>query len=159
MAESKNIGIDVKKPGKSCTDKKCPFHGEITLRGKMFTGVVLARDTHRSATVEWTYTIFIPKFERSETRRTKIHVHNPPCIDAEIGDIVKIAETKPLSKTKNFVIIENLGKEKGFIEKMAARQEAKVKEKEEKVEIEESQKAKKKAAVENEEKQPVEVDE
>ena len=61
MAESKNIGIKVKKPGKACTDKKCPFHGEIGLRGKMFTGVVLARDTHGSATVEWTYTIFIPK--------------------------------------------------------------------------------------------------
>jgi len=111
---------------KKCTDKKCPFHGNIKLRGKSFVGVVLAKDTHKTATVEWDYPIVIPKYERSETRRTKIHVHNPSCIDANVGDIVKIHETRPLSKTKKFVIIENLGKKKGFIEEMAAREEATV---------------------------------
>ncbi len=111
---------------KQCTDKKCPFHGNIKLRGKSFTGVVLAKDTHNTATVEWSYPVVIPKYERSETRRTKIHVHNPSCIDADIGDIVKIQETRPLSKTKKFVIVENMGKKKGFIEELAAREEATV---------------------------------
>jgi len=142
MANAKNIGIDVKTPEKECKDKKCPFHGELKLRGRTFTGVVLAKDTHRTVTVEWEYTVLVPKYERSETRRTKIHVHNPSCIDAQIGDIVRISETRPLSKTKNFVIIENLGKEKGFVEKMAAREEAKVKEKERKAKEEQQSEAK-----------------
>jgi len=111
------------------TEKKCPFHGDVKLRGRTFTGVVLAKDAHRTATIEWSYPVSVLKYERSETRRTKIHVHNPECIDANIGDVVKVSETRPLSKTKNFVIIENLGKEKGFIEKLEAREEAKVKEK------------------------------
>jgi small subunit ribosomal protein S17 len=115
-----------KKQEKECKDKKCPFHGDIKLRGKSFIGVVLAKDTHKTATVEWSYSVLIPKFERREIRRTKVHVHNPECIDADIGDIVKIHETKPLSKTKNFVIVEDLGKKKGFIEELAAREEATV---------------------------------
>ncbi len=65
------------------------------------------------------------KYERYEKKRTKLHVHNPECIDANIGDIVRIAETRPISKTKNFVIIENLGKEKCFVEKLEAMEEEK----------------------------------
>lgn len=128
MNKPKNIGISAKAPEKTCTDKKCPFHGGLKLRGRIFTGVVLAKDTHRTATIEWSYSVLVPKYERREPRRTKIRVHNPPCIDANIGDMVRVSETKPLSKTKNFVIIENLGKKKGFIEEMEAREESKVKE-------------------------------
>ena len=53
-------------------------------------------------------------------------MHNPDCIDAKEGNLVKIMECRPLSKTKNFVIVEVLGKEKGFQERMEAREEAKV---------------------------------
>lgn len=123
---TKNIGIDVAAPKSECEDKKCPFHGKIKLRGRIFTGVVLAKDTHRTATIEWTYPILVPKYERSETRRTKIHVHNPSCMDANVGDLVKVSETRPLSKTKNFVIIENRGKKKGFMGELEARESATV---------------------------------
>lgn len=126
---TKNIGIGVEPPKKGCNDRKCPFHGEFAPRGKVFLGTVLAKDTHRTATVEWDYSVAVPKYERTERRRTKIRVHNPECIDASVGDIVRISETRPISKTKNFVIIENMGKEKGFIQKMEAREEAKVKDK------------------------------
>ena len=74
------------------------------------------------------------KFERYEKRRTRIKVHNPECINAKEGDIVKISECRPLSKTKNFVIIENLGKEKGFTERIEALEEGKTR-KEKKEEI------------------------
>ncbi len=124
--KAKNIGIDVKAPKKACEDKKCPFHGNVKPRGKIFTGVVLAKDAHKTATIEWSYSIAVPKYERTETRRTKIHAHNPSCIDADVADVVRIAETRPLSKTKTFVIVENLGKKKGFIEELSAREEATV---------------------------------
>lgn len=123
--KARNIGLGVKQPTKGCNDMKCPFHGDVRLRGRQFTGTVISKDTHGSATVEWSYKMDVPKYERKETRRTKVHVHNSPCINAEVGDVVKIAETRQLSKTKNFVIIEKLGKEKGFEEKMEAKEEAK----------------------------------
>lgn len=123
--ETKNIGIKVKQPSKTCEDKKCPFHGNVKLRKRIFTGVIIAKDTHKTATVEWTYKLFIPKYERHETRRTRVHVHNPPCIDAKIGDVVRIAQTRPLSKTKNFVIIKDIGKERGFAAQLEAEEEAK----------------------------------
>ena len=152
--QTKNIGMNVKPPKKECEDKNCPFHGNVKPRGKIFIGTVLAKDTHKTATVEWTYSIMIPKYERSETRRTKIRVHNPSCIDAHVGDMVKIAETRPLSKTKNFVIIENIGKEKGFIQKMEAREESKFIEEEKQAEEEAEKKKPKEEMTKKEEEKP-----
>ena len=41
-------------------------------------------------------------------KRTRLHAHNPSCIDAKEGDTVKIMECRPLSKTKKFVVIEKI---------------------------------------------------
>ncbi len=125
--KAKNIGIDLKAPSKKCDDVNCPFHGNIKLRGRSFTGIVTSTNMTKTATVEWTYKLFIPKYERHETRRSKIHVHNSPCIDAQVGDVVKIMETRPLSKTKNFVIIQKLRTERGFKEELEELEEEKAK--------------------------------
>ncbi|MBD3249683.1 30S ribosomal protein S17 [Candidatus Woesearchaeota archaeon] len=122
--KQKNIGIKVPFPKNSCKDPLCPFHGRLKLRGRTFVGTVIRGAMQKTATIGWEYPFFLPKFERSETRKTKIHAHNPECIDADIGDKVKVAECRQLSKTKSFVIIQNLGKEKGFIEKLEAEEEA-----------------------------------
>ncbi len=37
-----------------------------------------------------------------------MHAHNPPCIDAKVGDRVRIGECRPLAKTVSFVVIEKL---------------------------------------------------
>jgi len=37
---------------------------------------------------------------------SRITAHNPPCIGAKTGDKVKIAECRPISKTKSFVVVE-----------------------------------------------------
>ncbi|MBW2993417.1 30S ribosomal protein S17 [Candidatus Woesearchaeota archaeon] len=132
--KTKNIGIKAKAPRRKCNDKNCPFHGTLGVRGRSFTGTIIAKDIHKTVTVEWPRKYFIPKYERHETRRTRIRVHNPECINAEIGDKVKIMETRPLSKTKHFVIIENLGAQYGFKEKLEELEEAKTKPKEKKKE-------------------------
>ena len=108
--KSKNIGIEVKAPKKACEDKNCPFHGTIKLRGRIHIGTVKSSKAHRTATVEWPGIRYLPKYERYQKRRTKIKVHNPDCIAAEKGDYVKVAECRPLSKTKNFIIVEKYGK-------------------------------------------------
>ncbi len=127
---SKNIGIKVKLPRKSCNDNNCPFHGRLKCRGKIFAVIVVSTKMQKTATVEFERRYYLPKYERYEKRRTRIKCHNPSCINAKDGDIVRISECKPLSKTKNFVIIENLGKEKGFEERMEALEESKTRKKE-----------------------------
>jgi ribosomal protein S17 len=55
--------------------------------------------------VEWGYTHLVPKYERYERRRSRVVAYNPPCLKARMGDDVIIAETRPLSKTKSFVVV------------------------------------------------------
>ncbi len=78
----------------------------ISVRGKTFVGKVVSAKMHKTVVVEWERRTLIPKFERYEKRRSKVSAHNPENINAQEGDIVKIRETRPLSKTKNFAVVE-----------------------------------------------------
>jgi len=104
--------LGVKAPKKECTDKKCPFHGEINVKKELFTGRVIKKEVNRSATIEWSKSYYVPKYERYEIRRSRLRVHNPSCIDANIGEEVLVARTRPMSKTKNHVIIKVSGAKK-----------------------------------------------
>ena len=124
--ESRNIGIALEAPKQSCNDLNCPFHGKLSVRGRQLTGTVVSAKMRKTAVIEFGRLHFWKKYERYEKRRTKLKVHNPECIGAKDGDIVNIMECRPLSKTKHFVIIQKLGREKGFKEKMEAREASKV---------------------------------
>jgi len=123
----KNIGLNIKKPKGKCEDENCPFHGNLKCKGRTFTGTVISSRMQKTVTVEWEWKNYLKKYERYEKRRSRVKSHNPDCINANEGNIVKIIECRPLSKTKNFVIIEILGKEKGFKERMAVEEESKIK--------------------------------
>lgn len=105
----KNIGIEVKIPTEKCNDKHCPFHSNIKLRGKIFVGKIIKNLASKTAQIEFPYLIALPKYERYIKKRTRLQVHVPPCIKVKVGDQVKVMECRPISKTKNFVIIENEG--------------------------------------------------
>lgn len=156
--KAKNIGMDINPPKKECEDRKCPFHGEIKVRGRSFVGTVIAAKMQKTATIEFKRKVMIPKYERYTKKRTRIKAHNPDCIKAEEGDIVKIIETRPLSKTVNFVIIENLGKEKGFIQRMESLEESKKAKPEEKSETEEEKTESKSEIFQEEPNQPSKED-
>jgi len=108
MKKKKGIGIEVKSPSKSCEDKNCPFHNSLKLRGRVFLGKVVSKDTHRTAKIEWSRIHPIPKYERFEYRKSGISVHNPSCLDIKVGDTVRAIECRPISKTKKFVIIDKI---------------------------------------------------
>ncbi len=110
----------------------------IRTRGRTFTGTVINTRMQSTATVEWSRRKYIPKYERYERSRTRIKVHNPEEINAQEGDIVKIVECRPISKTKKFIIIEKLGHERLFEAKQELLEESKVKQ-ESKSETEEEQ--------------------
>ncbi len=103
-----DIGIDAKPPKESCNDELCPWHGHLKIRGRVFEGLVVSDKNPKTVTVEWNYNLYVPKYERYERRKTRVYAHNPPCINAKQGDKVKIAECRPLSKTKHFVVVEIL---------------------------------------------------
>lgn len=133
--EVRNIGIAVEMPKQACFDLSCPFHGKLSIRGRQFKGTVVSTKMRKTAVIEFSRLNFINKYERYEKRRTRLKAHNPDCIGAKDGDIVNVMECKPLSKTKNFVIIQKLGIEKGFRGKMEAREASKVIKKEEETEV------------------------
>jgi small subunit ribosomal protein S17 len=113
--KARNIGIGAQAPEKSCEDPKCPWHGSLPVRGKIIEGRVASARAQKSVVVKYDYSHFAPKYERYERRHSKVVAHKPDCIDAAAGDIVKIAECRPLSKTKHFVVVENLTRGKGAV--------------------------------------------
>ena len=105
----RNIGIEVNhKPKKMCDDRNCPFCGHLPLRGKQFVGTVVKSRMQNSCVVEWERRRYNRKYERYMKVKTKIKTHNSPCIDAKEGDVVRVMETRPLSKTIHTVIIEKV---------------------------------------------------
>lgn len=108
--KARNIGIDVKKPEKTCEDINCPFHGTLSVRGNLIQGKVVSTKAQKTAVVEKHYQHYLPKYERFERRHSRIVAYNPDCIGAKEGNIVTIAETRPISKTKAFVVIEKVNK-------------------------------------------------
>jgi small subunit ribosomal protein S17 len=102
----RNIGLKTILPEKECKDQNCPYHGKITVRGRIFIGKVISDKAQKTVTVSWPRIKFVKKYERYETKMSKLKAHNPDCIDAQHGDLVRVMETKPISKTKHFVVIE-----------------------------------------------------
>ena len=78
----------------------------LKLHGKEFVGKVISDKADKTVTVEWERRVLLPKYERYERRYSRVYAHNPITINAHTGDTVRIKETRPLSKTKNFVVVE-----------------------------------------------------
>ena len=102
----RNIGIpNVDPPEKVCDDPNCPFHGNLSVRGKIMDGIVTSVKMHKAITFQMDYLGLIKKYARYERRRSKKHAHLPPCIDVKVGDNVKAVECRPLSKTVSCVVV------------------------------------------------------
>lgn len=105
---ARDIGIKATPPRQSCEDPKCPWHGKLPVRGQVVDGRVISSKAQRTVIIEREYLHFIPKYERYERRRSRITAYKPDCIEVKVGDVVRAAECRPLSKTKHFVVIEKV---------------------------------------------------
>jgi len=105
MAKSKETKTQEKETAK-CSDKLCPFHSKkgLKLRGRTFQGIVIKK-LPMKITIQFERMLKIKKYERYEKRKTKIHARLPNCLKDEInvGDLVEVSETRPISKTIHFV--------------------------------------------------------
>ena len=105
---TRNIGLTVKDPNKKCNDKNCPFHGTLPVRGQIIKGIVSSIKMKNAILVKRNYMHYVSKYERYEKRTSTYAAHCPDCIDVKVGDEVRIAECRPLSKTISFVTIEKI---------------------------------------------------
>jgi small subunit ribosomal protein S17 len=105
------IGLDGKSPKKTCDDRNCPYHGQLSVRRKFLDGEVVSAKMMRTVTVERNFLQYVRKYTRYEKRRSRIMAHSPPCLEIREGDRVKIAECRPISKEVAFVVVEKLSGE------------------------------------------------
>lgn len=96
-----------------CRDRLCPVHGDrkLKLHGRVFEGTVI-RKLNGRVKIEFDRILKVPKYERYEKRRTRIHARLPECLNKEIkeGDLIQIEETRPVSKTINFIVTKVIRK-------------------------------------------------
>ncbi|MEA2000893.1 MAG: 30S ribosomal protein S17 [Actinomycetota bacterium] len=74
-------------------------------RRKSRVGIVISDVRDKTVTVEVVSSKSHPKYGKTVRIRKKFHAHDEQN-DANLGDTVKIVETRPLSKTKRWRVSE-----------------------------------------------------
>lgn len=90
----------------SYIDKKCPFVGDISIRGKILTGTVVSTKMHRTIIIRRDYLHFVPKYNRYEKRHKNVAAHLSPAFRVAEGDVVVVGQCRPLSKTVRFNVLK-----------------------------------------------------
>uniref|UniRef100_A0A4W3J4J8 Small ribosomal subunit protein uS17 n=1 Tax=Callorhinchus milii TaxID=7868 RepID=A0A4W3J4J8_CALMI len=107
----RNVGLGFKTPREAIDgtyiDKKCPFTGNVSIRGRILTGVVTKMKMQRTIVIRRDYLHYIRKYNRFEKRHKNMSVHLSPCFrDVQSGDSVTVGECRPLSKTVRFNVLK-----------------------------------------------------
>ncbi|CAC5408172.1 40S ribosomal protein S11-like [Mytilus californianus] len=105
-----SVGLGFKTPREaingSYVDKKCPFTGNVHIRGRILSGVVLKMKMMRTIVIRRDYLHYVKKYNRFEKRHKNMSVHCSPAFrDLVVGDVVTVGECRPLSKTVRFNVI------------------------------------------------------
>jgi len=72
---------------------------------KVRTGTVISISGDKTITVQITYRKHHPKYGKMMTISKKLHCHDEKN-EAGLGDLVRVMETRPLSKTKRWRLVE-----------------------------------------------------
>lgn len=96
-------------------DKKCPFTGDISIRGRILTGKVVSTKMNRTIIIRRDYLHYIPKYsalegndgrafvlmkniDRYEKRHKNLAAHLSPAFRVEIGDVVTVGKSEGSNK-------------------------------------------------------------
>jgi small subunit ribosomal protein S17 len=80
----------------------------ISKNGKTFIGQVVSDKMVNTIVISMKYTNRHPIYKKIISKHKKIYVENN--LSAKVGDIVKVRETRPLSKLKRFTTVEIIKK-------------------------------------------------
>ncbi|KAG8375821.1 hypothetical protein BUALT_Bualt10G0140200 [Buddleja alternifolia] len=104
----KSIGLGFKTPREAVEgtyiDKKCPFTGDVSIRGRIIAGTCHSAKMMRTIIVRRNYLHWVKKYQRYEKRHSNIPAHISPCFRVKEGDHVIIGQ--PLSKTVRFNVLK-----------------------------------------------------
>ena len=105
---TRNIGLPVKEPKKKSVENEInnPFNGSLTIRGKLFEGIVINAKAKGTVVIQKESPVYFKKFKRFGRSKNKIHAHVPSNLDVQKGDYVVAAECRPISKSVSFVVVE-----------------------------------------------------
>lgn len=108
---TKKVGLGFKTPREAIDgtyiDKKCPFTSDVSIRGRILTGVVSKMKMARTIVIRRDYLHYIRKYNRFEKRHRNMSVHMSPAFrDVQIGDLVTVGQCRPLSKTVRFNVLK-----------------------------------------------------
>jgi len=118
----KGVGLGFKVPREAregtYVDKKCPFTGDVSIRGRVLTGVVKTTKMKHTIVVRRDYIHLVKKYHRFEKRHSNTPAHVSPCFRVNVGDRVTIGQCRPLSKTVRYNVLrvdrEAMGSKKQF---------------------------------------------
>jgi small subunit ribosomal protein S11e len=107
----KKVGLGFSTPSEAVhstyVDKKCPFTGDVSIRGRIIRGMVVSTKMKRTIVVRRDYLHYIRKYSRYEKRHRNISAHCSPAFKRiKEGDIVTIGQCRPLSKTVRFNVLK-----------------------------------------------------
>eukprot|EP00542_Grammatophora_oceanica_P020071 CAMPEP_0194026182 /NCGR_PEP_ID=MMETSP0009_2-20130614/494_1 /TAXON_ID=210454 /ORGANISM="Grammatophora oceanica, Strain CCMP 410" /LENGTH=166 /DNA_ID=CAMNT_0038664735 /DNA_START=91 /DNA_END=591 /DNA_ORIENTATION=- len=109
MRWTKNVGLGIKTPDIAIegnyVDKKCPFTGNVSIRGRILKGLVISTKMKRTIVVRRDYLHYISKYRRFEKRHKNISAHCSPAFNVKDGDVVTIGQCRPLAKTVRFNVV------------------------------------------------------
>ncbi|KAJ0672761.1 putative ribosomal protein S17/S11 [Helianthus annuus] len=83
-------------------DKKCPFTGDVSIRGRILAGTCHSAKMVRTIIVRRDYLHYVKKYEK---RHSNIPAHISPCFRVKEGDHVTVGQCRPLSKTVRFNVL------------------------------------------------------
>jgi len=106
----RNIGLGFKVPKEAVEgtyiDKKCPFTGQVSIRGRILKGIVVSTKMNRTIVIRRDYLRFVKKYRRFEKRHKTLSAHCSPAFRVKEGDVVTVGQCRPLSKTVRFNVLK-----------------------------------------------------
>ena len=92
MRYYRNIGLGFKTPKEAIEgtyiDKKCPFTGNVSIRGRIIKGLCTSTKMHRTIIIRRDYLHYVSKYKRFEKKHKNVPVHVSPCFNVKEGDII-----------------------------------------------------------------------
>eukprot|EP01113_Clastostelium_recurvatum_P042357 TRINITY_DN685_c0_g1_i2.p2 TRINITY_DN685_c0_g1~~TRINITY_DN685_c0_g1_i2.p2 ORF type:complete len:181 (-),score=23.60 TRINITY_DN685_c0_g1_i2:93-560(-) len=105
----RDIGHGIKTPQAAIKghyiDKKCPFTGNVSIRGRILRGFVVSTKMKRTVVLRRNYLHYIKKYNRFEKRHKNFPAHCSPAFSLKEGDLVTVGQCRPLSKTVRFNVL------------------------------------------------------
>merc|ERR1711865_533976 len=83
----RNVGLSFQTPKEAkegaFVDKKCPFTGNVSIRGNILKGMVISTKMKRTIIIRRNYLHYIKKYQRFEKRHNNVPVHCSPAFDVK----------------------------------------------------------------------------